>query len=175
MPAREILRLIHEGARDMIKDIVETDAYVISRRERKKVWMLFVHLKRVLRLDRLRLRRPNGARGEFHFTAAAQNLRKLVKLKPNGPQFRPERPLSSHPMCAEPRRAKLARNRHQERRLPGVTIWQLSVSSQSTTQRWKTSVRRQNSLFLAPCKCCPRLQIAGRYQRRSRIARSAAR
>jgi transposase-like protein len=88
-PARKILRSIHEGARDMARDIAETDAYVISRRERKKVEMLFAHLKRILRLDRLRLRGPNGARDEFHLAAAAQNLRKLAKLLPNGPQLRP--------------------------------------------------------------------------------------
>lgn len=89
MPARKILRSIHEGARDMARDIAETDAYVTSRRERKKVEMLFAHLKRILRLDRLRLRGPNGARDEFHLAAAAQNLRKLAKLLPNGPQVRP--------------------------------------------------------------------------------------
>ena len=43
--------------------------------------MLFAHLKRILRLDRLRLRGPCGARDEFHLAAAAQNLRKLAKLK----------------------------------------------------------------------------------------------
>lgn len=53
MPARKILRSIHEGARDMARDIAQTDAYVTSRRERKKVEMLFAHLKRILRLDRL--------------------------------------------------------------------------------------------------------------------------
>lgn len=47
--------------------------------------MLFAHLKRILRLDRLRLRGPNGARDEFHLAAAAQNFRKLAKLLPNGP------------------------------------------------------------------------------------------
>jgi hypothetical protein len=41
--------------------------------------MLFAHLKRILKLDRLRLRGPNGARDEFHL-AAAQNLRKLATL-----------------------------------------------------------------------------------------------
>ena len=35
-----------------------TDAYLTSRRERKKVEMLFAHLKRILKLDRLRLRGP---------------------------------------------------------------------------------------------------------------------
>lgn len=81
-PARKILRSIHEGARDMARDIATTDAYVVSQRQRKKVEMLFAHLKRILRLDRLRLRGPNGARDEFHLAAAAQNLRKLAKLIP---------------------------------------------------------------------------------------------
>jgi hypothetical protein len=76
-PARKIPRSIHEGARDLARDIATT-----SRRERKKVEMLFAHLKRILKLDRLRLRRPSGARDEFHLAAAAQNLRKLAKLIP---------------------------------------------------------------------------------------------
>jgi len=86
VPARKILRSIHEGARDMARDIATTDDYVTSRRQRKKVEMLFAHLKRIMKLDRLRLRGPNGARNEFHLAAAAQNLRKLAKLLPNGPQ-----------------------------------------------------------------------------------------
>ena len=81
-PSRKILRSIHEGARDMARDIATTDAYVTSRRERKKVEMLFAHLKRILRLDRLRLRGPNGARDEFLLAATAQNLRKMAKLIP---------------------------------------------------------------------------------------------
>jgi len=80
-PERKILRSIYEGARDMARDLTATDAYLVSRQERKKVEMLFAHLKRILRLDRLRLRGPNGARDEFHL-AAAQNLRKLAKLIP---------------------------------------------------------------------------------------------
>ena len=81
-PARKVTRSIHEGARDMARDIAKTDAYVTSRRQRKKVEMLFAHLKRILRLDRLRLRGPNGARDEFLLAATAQNLRKLAKLIP---------------------------------------------------------------------------------------------
>ena len=42
--------------------------------------MLFAHLKRILRLDRLRLRGPSGAHDEFTLAAAAQNLRKMAKL-----------------------------------------------------------------------------------------------
>jgi hypothetical protein len=37
--------------------------------------MLFAHLQRALKLDRLRLRAPNGARDEFTLAATAQNLR----------------------------------------------------------------------------------------------------
>jgi hypothetical protein len=57
-------------------------AYAISCRERKKVEMLFAHLKRILRLGRLRLRGPSGAKDEFLLAATAQNLRKLAKLIP---------------------------------------------------------------------------------------------
>jgi transposase len=81
-PARKISRSIHEGARDLAREIAKTEAYQTSRRQRKKVEMLFAHLKRILKLDRLRLRGPNGARDEFHLAAAAQNLRKLAKLIP---------------------------------------------------------------------------------------------
>jgi transposase len=81
-PQRKVLRSIHEGARDMARDIALTDAYLTSRRERKKVEMLFAHLKRILKVDRLRLRGPNGAKDEFLLAATAQNLRKLAKLLP---------------------------------------------------------------------------------------------
>ncbi|MDB5480859.1 MAG: Transposase domain protein [Caulobacteraceae bacterium] len=81
-PARKVLRSIHEGARDFARDIAKTDAYVTSRRQRKKIEMLFAHLKRILKLDRLRLRGPCGARDEFLLAATAQNLRKLAKLLP---------------------------------------------------------------------------------------------
>jgi hypothetical protein len=81
-PARKILRSVHEGARDLARDIATTDAYLVSRRQRKKVEMLFAHLKRILRMDRLRLRGPNGARDEFLLAATAQNLRKMAKLIP---------------------------------------------------------------------------------------------
>ena len=81
-PARKVTRSIYEAARDRAREIATTDAYVTSRRERKKVEMLFAHLKRILKLDRLRLRGPCGARDEFLLAATAQNLRKLAKLIP---------------------------------------------------------------------------------------------
>ena len=82
MSARKIARSVHEAARDKARAIAKTEAYVVSRRQRKKVEMLFAHLKRILKLDRLRLRGPNGAKDEFLLAATAQNLRKLAKLVP---------------------------------------------------------------------------------------------
>ena len=79
-PARKVPRSIYEGARDLARKIAKTEAYQTSRRHRKKVEMLFAHLKRILKLDRLRLRGPCGARDEFHLAATVQNLRKLAKL-----------------------------------------------------------------------------------------------
>jgi hypothetical protein len=83
---RKVLRSIHEGARDLARDLAMTDAYATSQRERKKVEMLFAHLKRILKLDRLRLRGPRGAKDEFLLAATAQNLRKLAKLLPTRPE-----------------------------------------------------------------------------------------
>lgn len=81
-PARKVPRSLFEGARDMARRIGQSEAGRASRRQRKKVEMLFAHLKRILRLDRLRLRGPCGARDEFLLAATAQNLRRLAKLIP---------------------------------------------------------------------------------------------
>ena len=61
---RKIARSVHEEARDVARRINTSDQYRRSRRERKKVEMLFAHLKRILRLDRLRLRGLSGASDE---------------------------------------------------------------------------------------------------------------
>ena len=87
-PARKVPRSIYEGARDLAREIAKTETYQTTRHQRKKVEMLFAHLKRILKLDRLRLRGPCGARDEFHLAAIAQNLRKLAKLIP-GTQLTP--------------------------------------------------------------------------------------
>jgi hypothetical protein len=81
-----VLRPVHEGARDLARDLSMADAYTTSQREWKKVEMLFAHLKRILKLDRLRLRGPNGAKDEFLLAAIAQNLSKLAKLLPTKPE-----------------------------------------------------------------------------------------
>ncbi len=78
-PMRKIARSVHESARDVARGIAKTPAYLQSRKDRKKVEMLFAHLKRILKLRRLRLRGLSGARDEFLLAAAAQNLRRLAK------------------------------------------------------------------------------------------------
>jgi transposase len=79
-PFRIIPRSIYEEARDVARALAKTEAFEQSRRERKRVEMLFAHLKRILRLGRLRLRGPCGAQFEFMLAAIAQNLRRLAKL-----------------------------------------------------------------------------------------------
>ena len=84
-PARKILRSIYEEARDVARALAKTKAFEQSCRERKRIEMLFAHLKRILRLGRLRLRGPRGAQFEFTLAAIAQNLRRLAKLMARPP------------------------------------------------------------------------------------------
>src|SRR5450631_2428756 len=79
-PERKIPRSIYEGARDVARALAGTEAFEQSRCDRKRVEMLFAHLKRILKLGRLRLRGPRGAQDEFTWAAIAQNLRRLAKL-----------------------------------------------------------------------------------------------
>jgi len=79
MVIRKIDRSPFEPARDVARALAKTDAYRESRKARKKVEMLFAHLKRILKLDRLRLRGPSGAHDEFLLAAIAQNLRRMAK------------------------------------------------------------------------------------------------
>jgi transposase len=78
-PIRKIRRSIYEPARDVARAVARTRLYKQSRKDRKKVEMLFAHLKRIMRLDRLRLRGPSGAHDEFVLAATAQNLRRMAK------------------------------------------------------------------------------------------------
>jgi len=80
--ARKIPRDLHEDARDVARALASTPEYEAACRRRKKVEMLFAHLKRILRLGRLRLRGPCGAEDEFLLAATAQNLRRLARLRP---------------------------------------------------------------------------------------------
>ena len=76
--------------RDVARALTRTEAYAQTRRDRKKVEMLFAHLKRILRLGRLRLRGPRGAQFEFTLAAIAQNLRRLAKLAARPPDIAAE-------------------------------------------------------------------------------------
>ncbi len=89
MPARRIVRDVNEAARDVARALAKTEVFAQSRRDRKKVEMLFAHLKRILRLGRLRLRGPSGAQFEFTLAATAQNLRRLAKLVARPPPIAP--------------------------------------------------------------------------------------
>jgi len=65
-------RHIYERSRDVARSLAGTDAFEQSRRERKRIEMWFAHLKRILRLGRLRLRGPRGAQDELTLAAIAQ-------------------------------------------------------------------------------------------------------
>ena len=77
---RKVTRDLDEEVRDRVRALANTDAFHQSRRERKKVEMRFAHMKRILKLDRLRLRGLSGVKDEVLLTATAQNLRRLAKL-----------------------------------------------------------------------------------------------
>ena len=78
--ARSRATSMRHRARDVARSFVGTEGFEQSRRERKKIEMRFAHLKRILRLGRLRLRGPRGAQDEFVLAAIAQNLRRLASL-----------------------------------------------------------------------------------------------
>ena len=78
--SRKVTRDIDEDVRDHVRALANTEAFQQSRRERKKIEMRFAHMKRILRLDRLRLRGLSGAKDEVLLTATAQNLRRLAKF-----------------------------------------------------------------------------------------------
>jgi len=82
---RKIARSLYEGARSTARVLATTSRYHQSRRDRKKVEVLFAHMKRILRVDRLRLRGRSGAHDEFLLTAIAQNLRRLAMPRLSSP------------------------------------------------------------------------------------------
>jgi len=85
-PHRKITRSIHESARDVARSINQTDEYQNkSFHERKKVEMMFAHMKRNHNFTRLRLRGIKSANDEFLLVATTQNLRRLAKLRARPP------------------------------------------------------------------------------------------
>jgi transposase len=79
-PARRVPRDLYEAAREQARTLAQSEAYLQSRRKRKKIETRFGDLKWNLGLTRLRLRGLSGARDEFHLAATVQNLRRLAKL-----------------------------------------------------------------------------------------------
>ena len=85
---RKIARSIYESSRDVARDICKTPEYQQSRKDRKKVEVLFAHLKRIMNFDRLRLRGITGAHDEFLLAATVQNLKKLAQQRYKPPDYR---------------------------------------------------------------------------------------
>jgi len=83
--ARKVSRDIDEDIREHVRALANTEAFQQSSRERKKVEMRFAHMKRIFRLDRLRLRGLKNVKDEVLLTATAQNLRRLAKLLSRAP------------------------------------------------------------------------------------------
>jgi hypothetical protein len=77
---RKIARSIFEKSRDVAREICQSEVYVESSKERKKVEILFAHAKRNLGFRRLRLRGIKSANDEFLLVATVQNLRRMAKL-----------------------------------------------------------------------------------------------
>ena len=82
---RIVTRNLFEAEREQVRAMMGTEAFKQSARERKKVEMLFAHLKRNLGLRRLRLRGLTGASDEFLLAATVQNLKKLAQFFTCGP------------------------------------------------------------------------------------------
>jgi hypothetical protein len=79
-PQRRVPRDVNEHARDYTRALMDTDAYVVSRAERKKIERLFGEAKTNLSLTRLRLRGLAGARDAFLLAAIVQNLKRLAAI-----------------------------------------------------------------------------------------------
>jgi hypothetical protein len=76
---RDIDRFLDIKDLHVARSIAKTHLYRQSRKDRKKVEMLFAQLKRNLNLTRLRLRGMSGAQDEFLLAAIGQNLRRMAK------------------------------------------------------------------------------------------------
>lgn len=78
---RRIARSIYEESREVARNINKSEVYAQTFKDRRKVEVLFGHLKQILNLRRLRLRGLSGASDEFILAATVQNLKKLAQMK----------------------------------------------------------------------------------------------
>jgi hypothetical protein len=90
-PMRKIACGLHEQSRAVARRIADTAAYRQSRKDRRKVEVRFAQLKRILKLDRLRLRGRRAARDDFLLAATAHNLRRMAKSAMRIPVIEPIR------------------------------------------------------------------------------------
>ncbi len=81
-PKRTLSVPFDEAVRQDVIALQKTEAFQSSRRLRKKVEMLFAHMKQHFRFTRLKLRGLAGAAEEFLLMATIQNLRRLIRLRP---------------------------------------------------------------------------------------------
>jgi len=81
-PKRTLSVPFDEGVRQEVIALQSTEAFQHSRRLRRKVEMLFAHMKQHFRMTRLKLRGLAGAAEEFLLVATIQNLRRLIRLRP---------------------------------------------------------------------------------------------
>jgi hypothetical protein len=81
-PKRTLSVPFDEAVRQEVIVLQKTEAFQYSRRLRKKVEMLFAHMKQHFRFTRLKLRGLAGAAEEFLLVATIQNLRRLIRLRP---------------------------------------------------------------------------------------------
>ena len=72
-----LTRNVHENEREHGRRLAGTAAFMRSACERRKVEMLFAHLKRNLGFGHLR--GPPGANDKFLLAATAQNRRRLAR------------------------------------------------------------------------------------------------
>jgi transposase len=79
---RRLSRHRDEEVRDYVKALQHTEGFKASGKARKKVEMLFAHLKQQFRFRRLKLRGLSGAKEECLLAATVQNLRRLIRLRP---------------------------------------------------------------------------------------------
>jgi transposase len=81
-PKRTLSVPFDEAVRQDVIALQNTEAFQNSRRLRKKVEILFAHMKQHFRFTRLKLRGLAGAAEEFLLVATIQNLRRLIRLRP---------------------------------------------------------------------------------------------
>jgi len=78
--ARRITVNFDEAARRYAQQLVDSDDYRRSMRERKKVEALFAELKDIIKLRRFRLRRLRNVKEQTLMAATAQNIRRMIRF-----------------------------------------------------------------------------------------------